>query len=62
MTQLKPSKEDGAEFLLQCRFNELEDVNESLNLIPSLFSFADEFGTTPLHMAAGNGHSKLLEV
>lgn len=53
-----PSGEDEEEFLLSCRFGDLDDVQEFIKKYgsASLSNIRDANGNTILHMASGNGH------
>jgi hypothetical protein len=52
------STEEREEFLLSCRYGELDEVKDFLNKFgsESLLSICDDNGSNCLHMAAGNGH------
>ena len=53
-----PTGEDVEEFLLSCRYGELEEVQVFAELYgwPAVISARDERGNTALHMVCGNGH------
>ena len=53
-----PTEEDVEEFLLSCRYGELEEVRVFAELYgwPAVISARDERGNTALHMVCGNGH------
>ena len=54
-----PSDDDKAEFLLSCRYGELDDVRRFVDTFGAelaLTGVTDENANTPLHMVAGNGH------
>ena len=54
-----PSDDDKAEFLLSCRYGELDDVRRFVDTFGAelaLTGVKDTNANTPLHMVAGNGH------
>jgi ankyrin repeat protein len=53
------SAEEQEDFLLSCRYGDLDDVKIYLDKFGSdnLLSIRDDNGSTCLHMAAGNGHN-----
>lgn len=53
-----PTQDELDDFLLSCRFGELEEVRDFLAKHPSALGTArDARGNTALHMACGNGHT-----
>ena len=54
-----PSDDDKSEFLLSCRYGELDDVRRFVDTFGAelaLTGVKDTNANTPLHMVAGNGH------
>lgn len=51
---------EGCEFLMNCRFNEMDEAKLALKTNPLLAKWSDEFGNTGLHMAAANGNAEIL--
>lgn len=54
-----PSADEKSEFLLSCRYGELDDVRQFVDTYgarTALLDVHDDNGNTPLHMVAGNGH------
>jgi len=58
-----PSEEAKDDFLLSCRYGDLEDIQDFLkNFGPRpLSDLRDDHGNTVLHMVCGNGHTDALE-
>lgn len=55
------------EFLIVCRYGEVEQAQLTLNVLNSkarqdLILFANEQGNTCLHYAAANGHHEMLQI
>lgn len=54
-----PSADEKSEFLLSCRYGELDDVRQFVDTYgarTALLDVHDDNGNTPLHMVAANGH------
>lgn len=53
-----PSKEDQEEFLLSCRYGEIDEVRQYVetNGPGSIVEARDNRGNTALHMCCANGH------
>jgi len=51
-----------ADLLDAARYGDLEDVQAILKENPGLVDYQDEYGSSPLLMAAGNGHCDVIKV
>jgi ankyrin repeat protein len=54
----KPTEEESQEFLLSCRYGELDEVKEFVAKFGSdvVSDIRDDRGNSALHMICGNGH------
>jgi len=57
------SAKEQEEFLLSCRYGDIEDVKSYLDRFGSenLLAIHDDNGSNCLHMAAGNGHDGMYQ-
>ncbi|CAE7828867.1 unnamed protein product [Symbiodinium sp. KB8] len=53
--------EKGEDWLAAARYGDKEDLKAFVDEDPSIVNYADEFGSTALHKAAGNGHEECIE-
>lgn len=57
-TTTTPSQEEVEDFLLSCRYGELEDVTAFVEKFgaEAVVNARDDRGNTAVHMCSGNGH------
>ncbi|KAJ7133689.1 ankyrin repeat-containing domain protein [Mycena crocata] len=60
---MAPTTDEQNEFLLSCRYGDLDDVKEFVDKfgVGAAAGVRDDNGNTALHMLCGNGHADLLE-
>lgn len=58
MDAIQPTTEEKDEFLLCCRYGDLDDVRNFIDKfgIDATLAITDNNGNTPLHMCCANGH------
>ncbi|KAJ7188999.1 ankyrin repeat-containing domain protein [Mycena filopes] len=58
-----PTADEQDEFLLACRYGDLDDVKQFIHQfgVPAAAAVHDDNGNTPLHMLCGNGHADILD-
>ncbi|KAI9638792.1 uncharacterized protein MKK02DRAFT_31111 [Dioszegia hungarica] len=63
MPSTKPSAEESDEFLLSCRYGELEEVQAYISQFgeEAIVEARDNRGNTALHMCCANGHIDILQ-
>ncbi|KAH9935183.1 ankyrin [Epithele typhae] len=64
MSLATPTPDDLDEFLLSCRYGDVEDIQQFVDRFGSdaLSTARDEVGNTVLHMVSGNGHTDALNI
>ncbi|KAJ7478636.1 ankyrin repeat-containing domain protein [Mycena galericulata] len=60
---MAPTTDEQEEFLLSCRYGDLDDVKQFVDQFgaDAAAAIRDDNGNTALHMLCGNGHSDLLD-
>ncbi|KAK7057797.1 ankyrin repeat-containing protein P16F5.05c [Favolaschia claudopus] len=60
---MAPSTNDQEDFLLSCRYGDLDDVKQFIDSFGAAAAAGihDDNGNTPLHMLCGNGHVDVLD-
>ncbi|KAJ7033464.1 ankyrin repeat-containing domain protein [Mycena alexandri] len=60
---MAPSTDEQEEFLLSCRYGDLDDVKQFIDQfgVAAAGTVHDDNGNTALHMLCGNGHADILD-
>ncbi|KAJ7826922.1 ankyrin repeat-containing domain protein [Mycena olivaceomarginata] len=60
---MAPTTDEQEEFLLSCRYGDLDDVKQFILQfgVAAAAEIRDDNGNTPLHMLCGNGHADVLD-